>query len=108
MNFKDLNFSFKDKCPPKQRLTLIKRASITPMNTLFCLFPFYFWLEKTAQKDGFSIMAEAERFELSVGYEPTPVFKTGAFNRSAKLPWVRIIAKFLNNASLFCEFFKYF
>lgn len=53
-------------------------------------------------------MAEAERFELSVGYEPTPVFKTGAFNRSAKLPWVRIIAKFLNNASLFCKFLKIF
>ncbi len=31
-------------------------------------------------------MAEAERFELSMGYKPTPVFKTGAFNRSAKLP----------------------
>ena len=31
-------------------------------------------------------MAEAERFELSVGYTRTPVFKTGAFNRSAKLP----------------------
>lgn len=53
-------------------------------------------------------MAEAERFELSVGYEPTPVFKTGAFNRSAKLPWVRIIAKFLNNASLFCNFLNIF
>lgn len=78
------------------------------MNTFFVFFPFIFGQKKTAQKDGFSIMAEAERFELSVGYEPTPVFKTGAFNRSAKLPWVRIIAKFLNNASLFCEFFKYF
>ena len=38
------------------------------------------------------MMAEAERFELSVGYKPTPVFKTGAFNRSAKLPMRRIIA----------------
>ena len=32
-------------------------------------------------------MAEAERFELSKGYKPLPVFKTGAFNRSAKLPF---------------------
>ena len=31
-------------------------------------------------------MAEAVRFELTVGYKPTPVFKTGAFNRSATLP----------------------
>ena len=35
-------------------------------------------------------MAEAERFEFSVGYKPTPVFKTGAFNRSAKLPYRKI------------------
>ena len=34
------------------------------------------------------MMAEAERFELSVGYKPTPVFKTGAFNRSATSPLV--------------------
>ena len=32
-------------------------------------------------------MADAERFELSKGYKPLPVFKTGAFNRSAKLPF---------------------
>jgi hypothetical protein len=31
-------------------------------------------------------MAEEERFELSVGYKPTPVFKTGAFNHSATPP----------------------
>ena len=30
-------------------------------------------------------MAEAVRFELTVGL-PTPVFKTGAFNRSATPP----------------------
>jgi len=32
-------------------------------------------------------MAEEERFELSVGYEPTPVFKTDltAFKDSAKI-----------------------
>lgn len=46
-------------------------------------------------------MAEAERFELSVGYEPTPVFKTGAFNRSAKLPMRRIIDEFFVNARIF-------
>ncbi len=39
-------------------------------------------------------MAEAERFELSMGYKPTPVFKTGAFNRSAKLPLACIIYRF--------------
>lgn len=31
-------------------------------------------------------MAEAVRFELTNGYKPLPVFKTGAFNRSAKPP----------------------
>jgi len=31
-------------------------------------------------------MAEGERFELSVGYKPTTVFKTVAFNRSATPP----------------------
>ncbi|WP_238954728.1 hypothetical protein, partial [Moraxella catarrhalis] len=40
-------------------------------------------------------------FELSVGYEPTPVFKTGAFNRSAKLPMRRIIDEFFVNARIF-------
>ena len=30
-------------------------------------------------------MAEAQRFELWEGF-PSPVFKTGAFNRSATLP----------------------
>ena len=33
-------------------------------------------------------MAEAVRFELTVGYEPTTVFKTAALNRSATLPKV--------------------
>lgn len=35
---------------------------------------------------GFLNLAETERFELSKGYEPLPVFKTGAFNRSAIPP----------------------
>lgn len=37
---------------------------------------------------GFLNLAETERFELSKGYEPLPVFKTGAFNRSATSPLV--------------------
>ena len=31
-------------------------------------------------------MAEAQGFEPWIGYKPMPVFKTGAFNRSATLP----------------------
>ena len=31
-------------------------------------------------------MAEGQGFEPWVGYKPTPVFKTGAFNHSATLP----------------------
>ena len=49
-------------------------------------------------------MAEAERFELSVGYKPTPVFKTGAFNRSAKLPLACIIYIFWWIASILLHF----
>ena len=37
-------------------------------------------------------MAEAVRFELTKGYKPLPVFKTGAFNRSATLPWGGILS----------------
>jgi hypothetical protein len=32
------------------------------------------------------VMAEGQGFEPWVGYKPTPVFKTGAFNHSATLP----------------------
>jgi hypothetical protein len=35
---------------------------------------------------GFSYLAEAVRFELTEGYKPSSVFKTGALNRSATLP----------------------
>ena len=34
----------------------------------------------------FCILAEAVRFELTMGF-PTPVFKTGAIDHSATLPW---------------------
>jgi hypothetical protein len=34
------------------------------------------------------ILAGPVRFELTMGF-PTPVFKTGAFNRSATDPWMR-------------------
>ncbi len=33
-------------------------------------------------------LEETERFELSKGYEPLSVFKTGAFNHSATSPFV--------------------
>ncbi len=36
---------------------------------------------------GFANLAEAVRFELTEGYKPSSVFKTGALNRSATLPW---------------------
>ena len=32
-------------------------------------------------------MAEGQGFEPWIGYSPMPVFKTGAFNRSAIPPW---------------------
>jgi hypothetical protein len=45
-------------------------------------------------------MAEAVRFELTEGDKPSPVFKTGAFNRSAKLPftgnYIRFVLGFAN------------
>ena len=34
-------------------------------------------------------MAEEVRFELTEGYKPSPVFKTGAFNRSAIPPLLK-------------------
>ena len=41
-------------------------------------------------------MAEAVRFELTEGYQPSTVFKTVALNRSATLPFLEaeIIMKF--------------
>ena len=38
------------------------------------------------------VMAEREGFEPSKGYYPLPVFKTGAFNRSATSPTRRILS----------------
>lgn len=34
-------------------------------------------------------MAEAVRFELTEGYQPSTVFKTVALNRSATLPFLK-------------------
>ena len=43
--------------------------------------------KRPAAADLFSmILAEAVRFELTDGYKPSPVFKTGALNHSATLP----------------------
>jgi hypothetical protein len=44
----------------------------------------------------FQEMAEAVRFELTEGYQPSTVFKTVALNRSATLPFLEaeIIMKF--------------
>ena len=45
-------------------------------------------------------MAEAVRFELTEGYQPSTVFKTVALNRSATLPFLEaeIIIKFVGFA----------
>ena len=45
----------------------------------------------------FQEMAEAVRFELTEGYQPSTVFKTVALNRSATLPFLEaeIIMKFV-------------
>ena len=45
-------------------------------------------------------MAEAVRFELTEGYQPSTVFKTVALNRSATLPFLEaeIIMKFIGFA----------
>ena len=39
----------------------------------------------------FNILAEAVRFELTDLFK-SPVFKTGAIDHSATLPWVQIVA----------------
>ena len=48
----------------------------------------------------FQEMAEAVRFELTEGYQPSTVFKTVALNRSATLPFLEaeIIMKFIGFA----------
>ena len=48
----------------------------------------------------FQEMAEAMRFELTEGYQPSTVFKTVALNRSATLPFLEaeIIMKFVGFA----------
>ena len=48
----------------------------------------------------FQEMAEAVRFELTEGYQPSTVFKTVALNRSATLPFLEaeIIMKFVGFA----------
>ncbi len=48
----------------------------------------------------FQEMAEAVRFELTEGYQPSTVFKTVALNRSATLPSLEagIIMKFVGFA----------
>lgn len=48
----------------------------------------------------FQEMAEAVRFELTEGYQPSTVFKTVALNRSATLPFLEaeIIIKFVGFA----------
>ena len=48
----------------------------------------------------FQEMAEAVRFELTEGYQPSTVFKTVALNRSATLPFLEaeIVMKFVGFA----------
>ena len=47
-------------------------------------------------------MAEEVGFEPTKGYKPLPVFKTGAFNRSATLPNLNI-----EKARILRDFIKY-
>ena len=51
----------------------------------------------------FQEMAEAVRFELTEGYQPSTVFKTVALNRSATLPFLetRILIKSAAFAKVF-------
>ena len=42
--------------------------------------------KKTPKYGAFLCVAEEVGFEPTKGYKPLPVFKTGAFNRSATLP----------------------
>ena len=51
----------------------------------------------------FQEMAEAVRFELTEGYQPSTVFKTVALNRSATLPFLetRILMKSATFAKVF-------
>ena len=48
--------------------------------------PFHPYIKKAPIKGLFLCMAEEVGFEPTKGYKPLPVFKTGAFNRSATLP----------------------
>ena len=48
-------------------------------------------------------MAEEVGFEPTKGYKPLPVFKTGAFNRSATLPNISLFEK----ARILRDFLKY-
>ncbi len=53
-------------------------------------------------------MAEEVGFEPTKGYKPLPVFKTGAFNRSATLPDSQWLSKrLLEEARILRDFVKY-
>jgi hypothetical protein len=53
-------------------------------------------------------MAEEVGFEPTKGYKPLPVFKTGAFNRSATLPNSQCLKKrVLEEARILRDFLKY-
>lgn len=58
---------------------------------------------KDFEKQKYTIMAEAVRFELTEGYKPSTVFKTVALNRSATPP--RLERIYYND---FCRLNKYF
>ena len=60
-------------------------------------------IQKKTPKRRFSDLAEAVRFELTEGYQPSTVFKTVALNRSATLPFLetRILMKSAAFAKVF-------
>ena len=63
-------------------LTHLLRRRISSPDDASAFFP---TKKGSSFDDPFSNMAEAQRFELWDPFE-SPVFKTGAFNRSATLP----------------------
>ncbi len=72
------------------RKTGICRGEVIPVLVQITIHEKSPWINQ-----GLCVLAEAVRFELTVGYQPTTVFKTAALNRSATLPSLKvsIIAK---------------
>jgi hypothetical protein len=70
--------------------SLRSHSGTTPNYYFFTIRSFEFThrsqKQKTRQKAGFSVFGGSCEIRTHGGLAPSPVFKTGAFNRSAKLP----------------------